>query len=67
MPDYLDRKINEGLNRKTLRPEDELADTLEETPRDTALIEPDPWNWGGYAVNVLDRPSSNSLRLVQSL
>lgn len=66
MPDYLDRKINEGLNRKTLRPEDELADTLEETPIDIAMIEPDPWDWGGYAVNVLDRLSSNLLRWVHS-
>jgi hypothetical protein len=67
MPDYLDRKIYEGLKRKTLRPEDELVDTLEETPRDIDLIEPDPWDWGGYTVNVLDRPSSNLLRLVQNL
>ena len=41
MPDYLTKKINEGLNRKTLRPEDGLADALEDMARDIALIEPD--------------------------
>ena len=42
MPDDLAKKINERLNKKTLRPEDELADALEEMARDIALIEPDP-------------------------
>ena len=50
MPDELAKKITEGLNRKTLRPEDELADALEEMARDIALIEPDLKYWGGWVI-----------------
>jgi hypothetical protein len=47
MPDDLAKKITGGLNRKTLRPEDELAEAIEEMARDIALIEPDPIGcWG---------------------
>jgi hypothetical protein len=49
MPDDLAKRINEGLSKKTLRPENELADALEEMARDIALIEPEPEpeDWGG--------------------
>ena len=47
MPDDLAKKVTEGLRRKTLSPEDELADALEEMARDIALIEPDPADWAG--------------------
>ena len=55
MPDDLAKKLNERLNRKTLRPEDELADALEELARDIALIEPDPKDWGGWVVYLLEQ------------
>jgi hypothetical protein len=49
MPDDMSKKINERLNRKTLRPEDELADALEEMAREIALTEPaDPKDWGWW-------------------
>ena len=44
MPDDLAKKLNEGLNKKSLRPEDELADALEEMARGIGLIEPVPAN-----------------------
>ena len=54
MPDDLAKKINERLNRKTLRPEDELVDALEELARDIALIEPDPEDWAGWITYLLE-------------
>jgi hypothetical protein len=47
MPDDQAKKISEGLNKKGITPEDELADPLEDMARDIALIEPDPRDWGG--------------------
>jgi hypothetical protein len=47
MPDDLAKKISNGLNKKTIRPEDELVDALRKMARDIALIEPDPKDWGG--------------------
>jgi hypothetical protein len=47
MPDDMAKKITEGLEKKRITPKDELADALEEMPRDIALIEPEPRDWGG--------------------
>lgn len=47
MPDDLAKKVSEALNRKSITPEDELADALDEMARDIALIEPDPKDWAG--------------------
>ena len=55
MPDDMARKVNERLSRKTLRPEDELSDALEEMTRDIALIEPDPRDWGGWVMYLLEQ------------
>jgi hypothetical protein len=52
MPDDLAKKVNDTLNRKSLIPEDELADALEEMARDIALIEHDPQDWGGWGIAV---------------
>jgi hypothetical protein len=39
MPGELAKKISEVLNRKSITPEDELKDVLEDMARDIALIE----------------------------
>jgi hypothetical protein len=40
---------------KTLRPEDELAETQEEMARDIALIELDPEDRGGWVIYLLEQ------------
>jgi hypothetical protein len=67
MPDNLAKKINEGLNKKTLRPEDELADALEEIARDIALIEPDPEDWGGWVMYLLEQMEAEAKRREKKL
>jgi hypothetical protein len=44
VPDDLAKKITEGLDKKRLTPEEELADALEEMARDLDIIEPDPFD-----------------------
>ena len=48
MPDDMAKKISEVLNNKPLSPEDEVADALSDIARDIALIEPNPFDWGGW-------------------
>jgi hypothetical protein len=55
MPDDLTKKISDVLNFKPISPEDELADALEEMARDIALIEPEPEDWGGSLVHLLEQ------------
>jgi hypothetical protein len=50
MPDYLAKRISEALNRKSITPEQELQDALDEMARDIALIEPDLKYWGGWVI-----------------
>jgi ABC-type phosphate/phosphonate transport system substrate-binding protein len=45
MPDDLSKKISEALNKKSITPEQELQDALDEMARDIAMIEPDPVDW----------------------
>jgi hypothetical protein len=47
LPDVLARKVSEALNKKSISPEDELVDALEDMARDIALIEPNPADWDG--------------------
>ena len=42
--------------------EDELADALEEMARDTALIEPDPMDWGGWVIYLMVRLNMEAQR-----
>ena len=39
IPDDLANQVNEALNRKSITPEQELQDALDEMARDIALIE----------------------------
>ena len=55
MPEDVAKKINEGFSKKTLRSEDQLADTLDELARDIALIEPDPRDWAGWVNYFLEQ------------
>ena len=48
------------LNKKSIRPEDELSDALEEIARDIALIEPDPQDWGGWVMLFIDQLEDES-------
>ncbi|MGB7054967.1 MAG: hypothetical protein WBE28_06585 [bacterium] len=54
MPDDLVKQVNEALNRKSITPEQELQDALDEMARDIALIEPDPQDWGWWVNYLLD-------------
>jgi hypothetical protein len=62
MPEEMAKKVTEGLNKKTLRPEDELVDALEEMARDIALIEPDPRDWGGWVIYLLEQMEGEAKR-----
>ena len=41
MPNDLSKKVSKTLNKKSINPEEELADAIEEMAWDIALIEPD--------------------------
>ena len=47
MPDEMAKKVSEALNRKSITPENELADALDEMARDIALIESNYGDWAG--------------------
>ena len=55
MPEDLAKQVNEALNRKSITPEDELADALDEMARDIALLEPNPVDWGGQVAYLLEQ------------
>ena len=55
MPKDLAKQVKDTLNRKSITPEQELQDALEEMARDIALIEPDPKDWGGWVIFFLDQ------------
>jgi hypothetical protein len=46
MPDDLSKKVNKALKRRSITPEQEIQDALDEMARDIALIEPNPVDWG---------------------
>jgi hypothetical protein len=48
--DEMAKKVSEALNRKSITPEQELQDALDEMSRDIALIEPDPKDWGWWVI-----------------
>ena len=62
MPDDLAKKISEVLNHKPITPEDELSDAQEDMARDIALIEPDPEDWGGWVVYLLEQMEEEAQR-----
>ena len=53
LPDVLARKVSEAFNKKSITPQDELADVLDEMARDIALIEPNPADWGWWLAYLL--------------
>ena len=55
LPDVLARKVSEALNKKSISPEDELVDALEDMARDIALIEPNPADWIMCIFNITKR------------
>jgi hypothetical protein len=55
MPDDLAKKVSKAQNNNPISPEDELADALEDMARDIALIEPDPRDWGGWVIHLLEK------------
>jgi hypothetical protein len=62
MPDDLAKKVSETLNKNRVTPEDELSDALEGMARDIALIEPDPKDWGGWVMLLIDNLESEAKR-----
>ncbi len=55
MLDDLAKKVSEALNKKSITPEDEIADMLDEMARDIALIEPNPADWGWWLAYLLEQ------------
>jgi hypothetical protein len=61
LPDVLARKVSEALNKKSITPEDELADVLDEMARDIALIEPNPADWGWWVAYLFKRMEEKAM------
>jgi len=66
MPDDLAKQVNEALNKKSITPEQELQDALDEMARDIALIEPDPQDWAGWCSGRVRRRSHHKRYDVQA-
>jgi hypothetical protein len=47
--------VRDALTRKSITPEQELQDAVEEMARDIALIEPDPEDWGWWVGYLLEK------------
>ncbi len=62
IPDDLAKQVSEALNRKSITPEDELADAPVQIALDIALIEPDPQDWAGWVIYFLDQLEKESKR-----
>ncbi|MCJ7695283.1 MAG: hypothetical protein MUO40_07625 [Anaerolineaceae bacterium] len=62
IPDSQARKVIEALNKKSITPEDELQDALEDIARDIALIEPDPQDWGWWVTYLLEKLKAEANR-----
>ena len=62
MPDDLAKQVKDALNRKSITPEEELQDALEDMARDIALIESNPDDWGGWVSYLLERLEVESKR-----
>ena len=62
MPDDLAKQIKDALNRKSIIPEQELQDALDEMARDIALIEPNPLDWSGWVVYLLEQMEGEAQR-----
>jgi len=55
MPDDLAKQVREALNRKSITPEEELQDALDDMARDIVLIEPNPQDWGDWVIYLLEQ------------
>jgi hypothetical protein len=62
MPDDLANQVIKALRRKSITPEQELQDALDEMARDIALIEPDPEDWGGWVTYLLEQLEAEAQR-----
>ena len=62
MPNDLAKQVKDALNRKSITPEHELADELEEMVRDNGLIEPNPIDWGGRVSYLLEHMEGEAQR-----
>jgi hypothetical protein len=60
MPYEMAKKVSDILNNKTISPEDEPADALDEMARDIALIEPEPKDWGVWVNYLLESLQSEA-------
>jgi hypothetical protein len=45
IPDNQANKVIEALSKKSIKPEDDVQNALDEIARDIAIIEPDPVDW----------------------
>ena len=65
IPDDLSKKISEALNKKSITPEDKLANALEDIARDIALIEPHPQDWGWWITHLLEQMEGEAERRIK--
>ena len=62
MPEYMAKRLSEGVNKKSESPEDKLQKALDEMARDIALIEPDPQDWGWWVTYLLEQMEEEAQR-----
>jgi hypothetical protein len=54
MLDDMAKNVSEALNKKSITPEDELANALDDMAHDIALLEQNPAGWGGCVTYFLE-------------
>lgn len=62
MPDDPAQKVVETLNGKSISPEEELQDALDEMARDISLIEPNPKDSGEWVIYLLEQLQAEANR-----
>ena len=55
MPPDMAKRLSEGLNKKSVTPENTQQKALDEIARDIALIEPNPQDWGWWVSYLLEQ------------
>ena len=47
--------LRKSVNRKQYAPEDDLQEAIDDIARDIAILEPDPIDWGGWMIYLLEQ------------
>jgi len=62
IPNDQANKVREALSKKSIRPEDAVQKAIEEIARDIVIIEPDPVDWAGWIMHLLDQLEAEAQR-----